>query len=150
MDPDDLGSFGVPPGVLLAGGVAILAALFFFFPQHISPPPPPPSVLGCYSARGGPNILVDHRKLRVLQAVPIEMGYKLEYRKGWALSIDRWLNFVVGANGSIKVVLGSDFGQFLFISREGEVASREPGFYLIDRDSGLSIHYHWTGAACHS
>jgi hypothetical protein len=108
----------------------------------------PPKVTGCYITPNGPYILVDQRTLHVLQARPVNVPYKLEYHKGWTLTLDTWLNFRRLPNGSIEVIPGPDFGEFLFVSHEGVASDPKAGFDLINHGDGEFVHYTPTGQDC--
>ena len=150
MDSDD--GF-LPRGLGFAvGSVGILASIVVLFAyshrRPIQPEPPPWVVTGCYSTPDGPDIFVDQTKLRVLQNPAVETDYKLEYIKGWAFSADSRLDVETGANGIAKIVPISDFGEYLSLSREGEVAAKTPGFHVLSRSQALTWHYTWTGPSC--
>ena len=111
------------------------------------PSPPPHALEGCYSTAGGPDLLFQGDKLIVQQNPPIQIGYSVEYVKGWAFEISRELIYSRAANGQLTLSLGRNFGIYLFVSREGEVASRLPAFDLFDRES-YKVRYEWSGVEC--
>lgn len=147
-DDDDDSFFGVPLIALGVAAIMMIAAIVFFFPQKVQPPPDPPSVVGCYAAAGAPDILVDHTHLRVLQRPVLDVPYRLEYHKGWAFSLDRWVGIVNSADSDLRVTPGSASGQFLYVSRELEVSPPKPEFNLFDHDGRLAVRYRWAGTAC--
>ena len=141
--------FGIPFGVGLGIALAIILALLVFAPlEHHEPPPSSVPLYGCYSTPQGPDILIDKAVLTVLQDPPIRLKSSLIFQKGWTFEIERWLNPSQSMSGSIKIQLGPDIGEFLTISREGEIASKIPRFTLFDRNNTQSIIYEWSGVSC--
>ena len=134
-----------PVMVLLFGGV-ILGLSFMSGSRNVEPP----KVTGCYTSLNGPNILVDQHLVRVLQPEPLNVPYKLEYIKGWSLTVERWLDFQRDTDGSFTIVPGPDFGEVLFVSREGVVSDPNPGFDLVNHGDGTFVHYSPSGDACRS
>lgn len=149
MEPEDRDFFGIPSGLLIAFILTIAGTLALFIPRKVSQLPAPPwGVTGCYTATGAPEIFVESSGLHILQSPPVEIPYKLEYHKGWAITIDSWLEPQPDANGGVKIVPIAKSGEFLQLSRELEVASKAPGFNVLSRGAGPNLQYEWTGANC--
>ncbi|HVR90807.1 MAG TPA: hypothetical protein VHG29_06920 [Novosphingobium sp.] len=149
MDEPDDGFF--PQSAVPILGIAALlfvGGLIWFAPPKVKPPPSPPHKLeGCYSTAGGPDLSFHDDRLIVQQSPPIQIGYSVEYVKGWAFEISRELIYSPAPNGQLTLSLGRNFGMYLFVSREGEVASRLPAFDLFDRES-YKVRYEWSGTEC--
>ena len=113
------------------------------------PPEPPAQLLGCYSTPGGPDMLFEAGRVTVLQnGQSIEVKQTLEYHKGWAFSLERGLGYFISAEGSPIVDYGSKAGVFLFLSREGQVASQPPSFELRALGKQLAMRYVRSGDVC--
>jgi hypothetical protein len=134
-----------PVMVILFGGV-VLGMSLLSGSRNLNTP----QVTGCYITPNGPDILVDQRTLHVHQVRPLNVPYKLEYIKGWSLTLDRWLDFRRLSDGSIEVIPGPDFGEFLFLSHEGVVADPKAGFDIVNHGDGVFVHYTPAGKGCGS
>ena len=139
-----------PVWLVASAFIVLIGAVLLFMAQRPvgDPPSPPWPMVGCYSTPNGPDIQIDQSSLAVLQDPPIKVGSSIKFLKGWAFDIDRWLDFQKRADGRIEIVPGSENGEFLQVSREGEWASSKPGFELINRATGLAIRYSRSSDEC--
>ena len=145
---------GFAPRAVWLGGIVILfgffaASLIFSIAKPRAPLQPPyDRYLGCYSTPDGPKIFFDRARVKIYQESPIELSSKLEYVKGWKFNISRALRFVELPDGIIRVTLGNENGEYLSLSREGEISDSHPGFDLIDANSLTTIQYLRSGTTC--
>jgi hypothetical protein len=75
------------------------------------------------------------------------MDYKVEFIKGWALSLDDSLDLVVRGS-SVSISSRPGHGQYVFFSREGEWTPPIAGFTLYDKAGAYSVRYALTGHRC--
>ena len=148
MDDLDDGFFPNSALPIVAGAALLLAVgLIWLAPMRSSPPPQPPAYLGCYKSDGGPPILVDDKRLHVLQEPALTLPYTLEYIKGWVLLVDNGLAADLHPKGAGQ--LHSDTSTvYLSLNFEGEVASVRPQFEVFDSMRLLAITYRWSGLRC--
>ena len=147
---DDLDDGFFPKSAFpVVGGAALLLAigLIWLVPMRSRPPPQPPAYLGCYKSDGGPPILIDEQRLHVLQEPALAFPYALEYIKGWALVVDNGLAADLHPKGAGRLHSGSS-SVYVFLNREGEVASVRPQFEVFDSASQRAITYSWSGPRC--
>ena len=148
MDDLDDGFFPKSAVPIVAGAALLLAVgLIWLVPMRSSPPPEPPAYIGCYISDGGPPILIDDKKLRVLQKPTLALPYTLEYIKGWALVVDNGLAADLDPKGTGRLLSGSN-SVYVFLNREGEVASVRPQFKVVDSARQWAITYRWSGLRC--
>ena len=136
----------MPVGVLLVAGFVILSVLFLLAPRVVNQQKPP-NYAGCYEAAGAPKIEIARDSLRIAQQPALSMPYKVEYIKGWALSLDSSLDLVVRGS-AVTIASRPGHGQNVFFIREGEWAPSNPGFTLDDETGQYSVRYTRTGARC--
>lgn len=132
---------------MLGGGLVILGSLFLLAPRGVRQADPPPDLTGCYEASGAPRIEIDKSRLHVMQRPALSLPYKVEFNKGWALSLDASLDLVArGADTSIASRPGH--GQYVFVTREGELPPSPREFTLHEKSGEYSVRYVLTGIRC--
>jgi hypothetical protein len=137
-------------GVITVVGIIGFLLLALNTTPRNSPKPHGP-LLGCYSTPGGPDMLFEATKVTVLQiGYRLEVKQSLEYHKGWAFSLERGLGWLITVKKRLLVDYSAKSGEFLFLSREGEVASRIPSFQLNAIGQLLAIRYVRSGDFCGS
>ena len=148
MDDLDDGFFPKSAVPIVAGAALLLAGgLIWLAPMKSSPPPQPPAYLGCYKSDGGPPILVDDKRLHVLQEPALALPYALQFVKGWALVVDGGLAADLAPKGAGRLRSGSN-SVYVFLNREGEIAPMRPQFKVFDSKRLLAITYRWSAIRC--
>jgi len=132
--------------LVLSAFVLIIIFILVFVKQP--PVPPPWEITGCYSTTGAPDIFVNKVQLHVLQAEPLDVPYVLENHKGWDLTLGTWLNFRTLPDGRGQIVQTSNSGEFLFLSKNGEVTTSVPGFDIYVEGNNAAIRYKRVGSTC--
>ena len=106
------------------------------------------NVYGCYSAQGGPDIMVQASALIVLQNPRILTHSKLKYAKGWIFEIGNWLNVSKIDSSHFVVESANPHGEFLTLSKEGQTPPAVAEFTLYSRGDMQEVTYQWVGSTC--
>lgn len=132
---------------MLGGGLAIVVVLLLLAPRGAKQENLPPDLTGCYEAASAPKIEIDKDSLRVIQRPALALPYKVEFNKGWALSLDASLDLVVRGT-AVSIASRPSHGRFVFFTHEGELAPPTPGFTLYDVDGAYALRYALSGTRC--
>jgi hypothetical protein len=149
-DPYDQEDRTFPIGPAIAVALVILGTIVFVVSsiEPDDPPAPPGPLVGCYSAAGGPDLMVDADSITVLRDPPLKIHSSIKFIKGWVLETNRWLDFHQSAQGNIVFEPGSANGEILAISHAGEFGSPIATFELFNEKGDLALRYTRSADEC--
>ena len=129
-------------------GVVIMG--FIEFGAKRSIPMPFADVYGCYSAPGGPDIMVQEGSLTILQDQRIVTASKLKFIKGWLFELESWLDVRMINATQFEVESIKSNGEFLSLSREDQTSPAVAEFALFSRRDMTKFTYRRSGSTCPS